>query len=145
MPSLVQRTPSIDIARLHTSSAVSSVTQLQNAINQCVAGTPCAISLPVDFDMTSQVTIGAGLTVSISGTKGNGKTVLDANKGNRHFDIDPTSVVSFKDIHLKDGSISGDGGCILMYEYGNSGGGSLSVLDSTFEGCEAVRNCVCCT
>ena len=117
MPSLVQRTPSIDIARLHTSSAVSSVTQLQNAINQCVAGTPCAISLPVDFDMTSQVTIGAGLTVSVSGTKGNGKTVLDANKGNRHFDIDPTSVVSFKGIEFKDGKVHNEnGGCINMYE-----------------------------
>ena len=119
---------------------------MQNAINQCVAGTPCAISLPVDFDMTSQVTIGAGLTVSISGTKGNGKTVLDANKGNRHFEIDPTSVVSFKEIVFKDGKVNGNGGCINMgYEYGSSGGGSLSVLDSTFEGCEAVRNCVCCT
>ena len=94
--------------------------------------------------MTSQVTIGAGLTVSISGTKGNGKTVLDANKGNRHFDIDPTSVVSFKDIHFRDGKVNGFGGCINMYEAGKSGG-SLSVLDSTFEGCEAVRNCVCCT
>ena len=120
---------------------------LQEAIDQCVAGTPCAISLPVDFDMTSQVTIGAGLTVSISGTKGNGKTVLDANKGNRHFDIDPTSVVSFKEIHFRDGKVNGYGGCITVgntYENGNSRG-SLSVLDSTFEGCEAVRNCVCCT
>ena len=95
--------------------------------------------------MTSQVTIGAGLTVSISGTKGNGKTVLDADKGNRHFDIDPTSVVSFKDIEFKDGKVLNEnGGCIYMYENGKSGG-SLSVLDSTFEGCEAVRNCVCCT
>ena len=117
---------------------------MKEAINQCVAGMPCSISLPADFDMTSQVTIGAGLTVSISGTKGNGKTVLDANKGNRHFDIDPTSVVSFKEIEFKDGKVSGNGGCILMSEYGKSGG-SLSVLDSTFEGCEAVRNCVCCT
>ena len=116
---------------------------MQEAINQCVAGIPCSISLPADFDMTSEVTIGGGLTVSISGTKGNGKTVLDANKGNRHFDIDPTSVVSFKDIHFKD-AYSGSGGCIIMYEPGKSGG-SLSVLDSTFEGCEAVRNCVCCT
>ena len=119
---------------------------MREAVNQCVAGTPCAISLPADFDMTSQVTIGAGLTVSISGTKGNGKTVLDANKGNRHFDIDPTSVVSFTKIHFKHGytAESPGGGCINMYENGKSGG-SLSVLDSTFEGCEAVRNCVCCT
>ena len=118
---------------------------MQEAINQCVAGIPCSISLPADFDMTSEVTIGGGLTVSISGTKGNGKTVLDANKDNRHFDIDPTSVVSFKEIAFKDGKVDGvyNGGCIKMYihESGKSGG-SLSVLDSTFEGCEAVRNCV---